>query len=253
MPNDQGDVPSSVVVVVPARNEERRLDACLRGLRVAIRRLRSSDEVLPVRVVLVLDRCTDRTAAVAAGWPPVEVVVTEHGRVGAARAAGVWYAIAAADRDVDAMWIANTDADSVVPPDWLRTQLRHARGGADLVLGMVCPDPAEVPDQLRLAWHDRHVFVDGHRHVHGANMGVRGGMYVAAGGFPDVAVDEDVALADSIRRMGGRVVSTRASPVTTSARLSGRTPGGMAAYLRDLVRPVHPGPAVQAQERAVVK
>ena len=49
-------------------------------------------------------------------------------------------------------------------------------------------------------------------------MGVRGHMYLAAGGFPDVAVDEDVQLADSIRRLGGRVVSTRASPVLTSAR-----------------------------------
>jgi hypothetical protein len=49
-------------------------------------------------------------------------------------------------------------------------------------------------------------------------MGVRGRMYLAAGGFPDVAVDEDVQLADSIRRLGGRVVSTRASPVLTSAR-----------------------------------
>jgi hypothetical protein len=59
-------------------------------------------------------------------------------------------------------------------------------------------------------------------------------MYLAAGGFPDVAVDEDVQLADGIRRLGGRVLSTRASPVLTSARLSGRTTGGMAAYLRDL-------------------
>ena len=42
-------------------------------------------------------------------------------------------------------------------------------------------------------------------------------------------------LVDIIRRSGARVVSTRASPVTTSARLLGRTPGGMAGYLRDLI------------------
>ena len=43
-------------------------------------------------------------------WPSVEVVVTEHGLVGAARAAGVRYAIAAAELDADATWIANTDS-----------------------------------------------------------------------------------------------------------------------------------------------
>ena len=126
--------PSCVQSGSRTRNEEGRLDACLRALTAAIRRLRSSNEVLPVRVVLVLDRCTDRTAAVVTGWPSVEVVVTDQGRVGGARAAGVRYAIAAADRDVAAMWIANTDADSAVPADWLQTQLRHARRGADLVL-----------------------------------------------------------------------------------------------------------------------
>jgi glycosyltransferase involved in cell wall biosynthesis len=72
MPEVHSDVPSSVVVVVPARNEERRLDACLGALTEAIRRFRSSNEGFPVRVVIVLDRCTDRTAAVAAGWPWME-------------------------------------------------------------------------------------------------------------------------------------------------------------------------------------
>jgi hypothetical protein len=37
--------------------------------------------------------------------------VTELGRVGGARAAGVRYTMATADRDIAAMWIANTDAD----------------------------------------------------------------------------------------------------------------------------------------------
>ena len=35
-----GDVPSSLVVVVPARNEERRLNGCLLALRAAIQHFR---------------------------------------------------------------------------------------------------------------------------------------------------------------------------------------------------------------------
>lgn len=242
------DVPSSVVVVVPARNEEKRLGACLGALGAATHRLRSVNDRLPVRIVLVLDRCTDRTAVVAARWPIVDVVVTDHGRVGAARAAGIAHAVDAAERDVDAMWIANTDADSRVPVDWLQTHLKHARMGADLLLGMVKPNPAEVDRYSLLAWHDRHDFNDGHGHVHGANMGVRGGTYTAAGGFPDVAVDEDVALAGTIRGLGGRVISTPDSPVITSSRLSGRTPGGMAAYLRGLARSASRDPFDPAAE-----
>ena len=149
-----GDAPSSLVVVIPARNEERRLNACLVALRAAIQRLRLLDDVVPVRVVLVLDRCMDRTAAVAARWPSVNVVVTAHGRVGAARAAGVRHAMTTAG-GTDGMWIANTDADSIVPADWLRTQLRSATSGADPVLGMVQPNPADLPAQLLLAWHER--------------------------------------------------------------------------------------------------
>jgi hypothetical protein len=139
------------------------------------------------------------------------------------------------------VWIANTDADSAVPADWLQTHLRFASTGVDLLRGMVQPNPADVPGQLLLDWHDRHELVDGHRHVHGANMGIRGGMYLAVGGFPDVASDEDVLLANATRRVDGRVMSTRASPVETSARLSGRTPGGMAGYLGELAGPPRRG------------
>ena len=95
-----------------------------------------------MRVVLVLDRCTDRSASVAAGWPSVEVVVTVHGLMGAARAAGVRYATAVAELDADATWISNTDSDSVVPLDWLQTQLRSASRGADLKLGVVASGPS---------------------------------------------------------------------------------------------------------------
>jgi glycosyltransferase involved in cell wall biosynthesis len=229
------DVPSSVAVVVPARNEERRLAACLSALQAAVGQLLGGGDATPVRVVLVLDRCTDGSAAVAARWPSVQVVTTRHGRVGAARAAGIRHAAALAGVYPETTWIATTDADCAVPADWLQTQLHFARAGADLLLGMVRPHPGDIPEGLLRVWHARHEFVDGHGHVHGANMGVRGSIYRAVGGFPDRAVDEDVMLVDRIRRHGGRVISTSSSPVLTSSRLTGRTPGGMAEYLRDLL------------------
>jgi hypothetical protein len=59
-------------------------------------------------------------------------------------------------------------------------------------------------------------------------------MYRRAGGFPSNAEHEDVLLARRIRSLGGRVVSAAGHPVLTSARLDGRTPGGVAGYLRSL-------------------
>ena len=180
-----GDVPSSLVVVVPARNEERRLEWAPAGAASGDP-TSPAPPTVPVRVVLVLDRCTDRTAAVAARWPSVDVVVTAQGRVGAAPAAGVRHAMTTAG-GTDGMWIANTDADSTVPADWLRTQLRSATSGADLVLGMVQPNPADLPAQLLLAWHERHDFIDGHRHVHGRT-------WASAGACTSRPVDSPTSL-----------------------------------------------------------
>ena len=213
-------------VVVPARNEEERIVACL----VALARAREGLAVLAdppaVRTVVVADRCTDRTAALASSFDGVQVLVVENGRVGAARAAGITHLLASADPPT---WVACTDADSRVPPDWLLLQVEHARAATDLLLGTVRLDDA----QLRAEIGSESDFADGHPHVFGAHVGVRSRTYLRVGGFADVDEHEDVRLTEAVRAAGGLVVSTGRSPVITSARLDGRTPGGVAGYLRE--------------------
>ena len=149
----------------------------------------------------------------------------------AARAAGVDHllrtenACGTADRQI---WIACTDADSAVPVEWLRLQLHHARSGVELALGTVAPDPQELAAGILAAWRLRHLVIDGHPHVHGANLGIRADTYRAAGGFQDVAAHEDVLLGIAVRATGARVISTAAGPVLTSGRTQGRAPLGMA-------------------------
>ena len=229
---------ASIGVVVPARNEELRLPRCLAALRKAVLALRAADPTAPrVRIVVVVDDSTDGTHGIAAGWAGVEVVVSDTGRVGAARAAGVRHLLkseALAGGSDENVWIACTDADSAVPADWLNTQLRHARAGVELVLGTVRPDPRELADGVLAAWRLRHLVTDGHPHVHGANMGVRGDTYVAVGGFQEVATHEDLLLNDAVRAAGRPVMSTAASPVLTSGRMHGRAPSGLADYLQQL-------------------
>ena len=187
--------------------------------------------------MVVDDGSSDNTFAIADCWGGVDVVRTAVGRVGAARRAGVsavLEAIAASGETAGRVWIASTDADSAVPPDWLLTHLHYARAGVHLLLGTVRPDPAELSGGMLAAWRRRHWMTDGHPHVHGANLGVRGDSYLMAGGFPDVEAHEDALLRDAVQAGGGLTVSTGASPVLTSGRQRGRAPAGLSHYLRDL-------------------
>lgn len=209
-----------VVVVIPAHDERECIRACVDSVLAAAGRV---DE--PVTVRVVLDACTDGTGErVPDGAETREVAVRN---VGAARAAG----IDAADLGAD-VWLAHTDADTVVGADWLRRQLGHAAAGADAVAGTIrvrdwSPRPDGVGDL-----HDRgYTHAAGHGHIHGANLGVRGSAYAAAGGFRPLPESEDV---DLVRRLGAAaatVVWAADCPVETSARVSRRTGGGFSGYL----------------------
>ena len=229
---------AAIGIVVPARNEEERLPRCLTGLDTAIRQLRSAESTAPrTRVIVVVDGSTDGTYRIASEWPGVEVLRSDAGRVGAARAAGVSHLLeteSATGTAAGDMWIACTDADSAVPADWLQTQLVHARAGVELLRGTVRPDPRELAAGVLAAYRLRHLITDGHPHVHGANLGVRADTLVSVGSFQDVVSHEDVLLTRAVRAAGGRVHSTGASPVLTSGRSLGRAPEGMAHYLREL-------------------
>lgn len=230
---DVPDAVPSLAVVVPARNEEQRLPRCLDALVAADLAVRHTvPSASPTRIVVVLDSCTDDSRSVVERYPGVELVICTVGNVGAARAAGVDHLLSAGP--AAPQWIACTDADSAVPAGWLVDHLRHACADTDLLLGLVRPDADELQPSSFNRWMSQYHLRDGHPHIHGANMGVRTTMYRRAGGFLPLAEHEDVALTHSIRALSGRVVSVSANPVLTSARVDGRTPGGMAGYLRAL-------------------
>jgi len=227
-----------VVVVVPAADEQDRIGACLDALCVARGALAVARPRLGVRMVVVLDDCTDATGAVVASFPGVEVVSCGFRRVGAARAYGVTHVLSDGGR-LDRLWLASTDADSQVPADWFVTMVALAEQGADLVLGTVLPgraeDGAPWTSELDAAWRAQHLRREGHPHVHGANLGIRASAYTALGGWPPVATGEDVLLATrAAARPDVRVVRTARIPVSTSVRRVGRAPEGFSSYLRGL-------------------
>jgi len=222
-----------LVVVIPAHNEEDLLPRCLAALGSAIETVVAGPEAAPplVSVVIVLDRCTDATEGIAAAFPGVHLVRSDTGAVGAARRAGVRSVLHERADFTGNTWIASTDADSAVPANWLTSQLAFARNGVHLVLGTVEPDEG-LSAGARDRWVAEHRLVEGHPHVHGANLGVRADRYLAAGEFAEIDADEDVALVAELRRLRVSEIRTARIPVRTSGRLVGRTPGGFAGYLR---------------------
>ncbi|OZI64057.1 glycosyltransferase [Bordetella genomosp. 1] len=212
-------------VCIPAHNEEAVIDACLASVLRAARHPALGGE--PVRIAVVLDACTDATPQ-RARRHPVARIVTHHRNVGLARAAGARHLIEAGAR-----WLAFTDADTTVAPRWLADQLALQ---AAVVCGTVgvkdwrChgANAAAARAAFRAAYQDR----DGHRHVHGANLGISRDAYLHIGGFEALACSEDQALVDRLEQAGVAIAWSARPRVTTSARPYSRVDGGFATTLR---------------------
>jgi len=219
-------------VVVPARNEQATIVACVESIR---RALDASGR--PGRVVVVADSCTDGTAPLAAAALGDQGVVLECrlGTAGAVRRLGTEWLLAHARWKPAGLWLAATDADSFVPPHWLRSQLAFAATGAAAVAGVVRLDPHCDPTLARRFRSTYRLHPDGsHPHVHGANLGVRADAYLDVGGWDALATGEDNALWIRLKRSGWPTVSSVDVWVTTSARRVGRAPSGFASDLERL-------------------
>jgi hypothetical protein len=232
--------------VVPARNEEERLPACLAALREA-----AGSVGIPVHLLVVADACTDATAAVAAEGG-AGVIEIRARNVGAARAAGMAGLLRqTAGTDPAAAWLATTDADTVVPPGWLHHQLGYARQGWDMVLGTVTvTDWEEHPPHMPAAFAAMYGIGEGtHPHVHGANLGIRASAYLAAGGFKPLRTAEDHALMAAATEAGCQVLQAGDVTVETSARRRARAPRGFSHALRTLARQPASGSLITPEAR----
>jgi cellulose synthase/poly-beta-1,6-N-acetylglucosamine synthase-like glycosyltransferase len=222
----------SIGIVVPAQNEEASIEPCIQS----IRRSCETAQLHDYWIVIVADSCTDDTLPRArrAVEGVGEVLECNVKSAGSARRLGVDAALTHfRDRDLRQIWLANTDADTVVPRDWITVQLRLADAGIAAVAGIV-----ELEQGGALAAHElyRATYLtspDGtHGHVHGANLALRADAYVDAGGWAHRALAEDHCLWNRLKHRGWRLSSPVSSVVVTSARLIGRARGGFADTLK---------------------
>lgn len=232
-----------VSVVVPARNEEALIGACLRAL--AIQRGVEPEEY---EILLVLDDCTDATAEraleVAAEYPAVRLYLLQGPGKGSGHARHVGMETAGARLlalDAPRGLIASTDADTVVASDWLSAQLAALDAGSQAIGGrIILADDESLPQQLA-DWHaergrvrHRKLLEDParagkaeHWQFSGASLALTAEVYKEIGGLEPPASLEDEHLEKVLRTRGvpiDRLLSVR---VTTSARLVGRATRGL--------------------------
>ncbi|MET0844562.1 MAG: glycosyltransferase [Pseudomonas sp.] len=215
-------------ILIPAHNEEDLLEDCLEAALLAAQHELLDGET--VEVLVVLDSCTDRSLEIVTAYP-VHSLEIDARNVGQARAAGARFLL-----DRGARWISCSDADSRVAQDWLVAQLSLE---VDAVCGTVTVDEwhESIDESSQIRYHQHYQARDGHRHIHGANLGISADAYRRAGGFEPLACDEDVQLVRQLERCGANIAWSHRPQVLTSARLDSRARGGFGDYLRDLAQP----------------
>ncbi len=197
-----------VSVIIPARNEEASLGACLESL--------AAQQEIACEIIVVDDASTDRTRAIAQSFAGVRVV--EPGPLPAGWS-GKSNAAAAGARGARGSWLLFTDADTVHRPGSLRRALDEAAAhGADLlsyspaqeVHGLL--QMALMPvifAELARAYPPRQVCDPAHpaAAANGQYLLISRAAYDAVGGHAAIAQTllEDVALARAVKRAGRRL------------------------------------------------
>jgi glycosyltransferase involved in cell wall biosynthesis len=232
------------VVVIPARDEESAIGACLQAL---------ADQTLArvaFETLVVLDACTDATAQVVEELAsrtglPVRTLTGPGRGAGAARRAGME---AAAARLLSAGQpdglIACTDADSRPAPDWLERQLAYTRRGAQAIAGLIELEPdehASLPEAVvlrrqrdaaaRLRRVRRVDPAADHHHFAGASIGITATAYRDVGGLEPLTALEDDAFAARLSQHGIPILRPADVRVRTSARPEGRVTRGLSVDL----------------------
>lgn len=208
MPTTQPAHPE-VSIVIPARNEEASLGACLESL--------VHQSGVSFEIIVVNDDSTDRTREIAASFPIVKVIDARPLPPGWT---GKNNAIATGAQHVQGEWLLFTDADTVHLPGSLGRALNEARDNNAVLLSY---SPQQVVSGFwekavmpvifsELASRYRPSEVSDPNSPAAAANGqfilINRGVYDAVGGHAAIAgkILEDVELARTVKRLGLRML-----------------------------------------------
>lgn len=229
--------PVALGVCLPIHNEEETLHRSLKALEEATNQAEAMG--ISCRIAAVLDHCSDRSERILHDWSlnaSVSTLAIECSvrNVGIARQTGFMALITSFGQvRTTQLWLATTDADSEVPPDWLTHQIDCRKRSVEFWAGRV-----EVRDWAgRLAHTPRlwgEMYHSEQAPIHGANLGISADLFLRVGGIPPLPTGEDDALLSAVTREGSVVCHDWRAPVVTSSRKGGRAPRGFAQFLNRL-------------------
>ena len=202
--------PPAVSVIIPARNEEACLAACLQSLLAQIG--------VTFEIIVVDDHSTDRTRDIASSFSSEKVRVIEAGPLPAG-STGKNNAVTAGSKVAHGDWLLFTDADTIHLPGSLARSLEEAKGHNAAMLSY---SPEQIVDSFweksvmpvifaELASSFRPSQVSDPKSPAAAANGqyllITREAYDAVGGHAAIAASllEDVALARAVKRSGRKI------------------------------------------------
>lgn len=192
-----------ISVIVPALNEEKDLEACLR--RLSCQRVDEDYEIL-----VVDGGSEDRTVSLA--QKHADLVIPQKSRgIGGARRDGA--AAASGDK------LAFTDADTLVSPEWL-SEISSNLMGWDACTGPVIYPQSDIRSEIIESWRSlyRLLSVSNFHYIIGSNMAVKANAYWQAGGHSEISLLDDYDLSLKLFRMDASVRYDPVQAVFTSSR-----------------------------------
>lgn len=185
-----------ISVVIPAYNEEKNIARCLEGFTK--QKTREAFEI-----ILVDNNSADRTVKIAKTYLtkiPLRIISEPKKGRGHARASGFSHA--------KGNIILSTDADAVVPPDWIEHMARSfdspqvvAVTGTGKMIDASSWKNTIATYTLPMAMH---LYALLHRHywLSGFNFGIRKVIYKKSGGFRPINGLEDIDLGFRVYKIG---------------------------------------------------
>ncbi|MGE5042173.1 MAG: glycosyltransferase family 2 protein [Candidatus Levyibacteriota bacterium] len=181
-----------VSVVIPALNEEKFLENNLYSI--------IQQKFKDFELIVVDNNSTDRTAEIARSFG-AKVIFNAVKGVGAARQAGFMAA--------KGKIIATTDADNILPRDWLETIVKRFEKDPELVAfgGLFRLYSGPLSARIAVKYLSYHMFKLDKLFAHNwsliaQNMAVKKSAFLKVGGFKHVQMGEDADLAQRLGNIG---------------------------------------------------
>ncbi|MEM3390578.1 MAG: glycosyltransferase family 2 protein [Thermoproteota archaeon] len=214
---------TSYSIVMCAHNEEKYIKQALESV------FRQTEK--PRKVILVLDRCTDRTGEIAKEYPAEIIEKTQKKQKNS-------YAenLELARQYIDTEFYAIVDADVVLEPNYFKTLLAEIRDEDAFISGEIVTRSKTILGRLISFWEKTYV-ISPSRRPRGCASLIRKSLLDKIGGFADVPAP-DTYVQDEALKLGykvginGKAKAYHIRDITLRKAIKAQFLAGMARYVQ---------------------